>query len=110
MFFRRLGRGRGSRPVRHKALPERLHASRQRAERVRRFGADGGIVQCLLQSLHVQEALEKWQRVLGEDPSWSAESFEKWYKFWNIRDEDSAKLMEGIYKTGVLGMDAKPSQ
>ena len=55
-----------------------------------------------------QEALEKWQKVLGEDPSWSAESFEKWYKLWNIRDEDSAKLMEGIYKTGVLGPEAKP--
>ena len=57
-----------------------------------------------------QEAHEKWQKVLGEDPSWSAESFEKWYKLWNIRDEDSAKLMEGIYKTGVLGVEAKPSQ
>ena len=55
-----------------------------------------------------QEALEKWQKVLGEDPRWSAESFEKWYKLWNIRDEDSAKLMEGIYKTGVLGPEAKP--
>ena len=44
---------------------------------------------------------------LAEDtprsPSWTAESFVKWYKLWNIRDEDSAKLMEGIYKTGVLG-------
>jgi adenylate cyclase len=55
-----------------------------------------------------QAALEKWQKVLGEDPSWSAESFEKWYKLWNIRDEDSAKLMEGIYKTGVLGPEAQP--
>ena len=54
------------------------------------------------------EALEKWQKVLAEDPSWSAESFEKWYKLWNIRDEDRAKLMEGIYKTGVLGPEAKP--
>ena len=54
-----------------------------------------------------QEALEKWQKVLGEDPSWSAESFEKWYKLWNIREEDRAKLMEGIYKTGVLGPEAK---
>jgi hypothetical protein len=34
----------------------------------------------------------------------------KWYKLWNIRDEDSAKLMEGIYKTGVLGVEAKPGQ
>jgi acyl-CoA synthetase (NDP forming) len=55
-----------------------------------------------------QEALEKWQKVLAEDPSWSAESFVKWYKLWNIRDEDSAKLMDGIYRTGVLGAEAKP--
>ena len=54
------------------------------------------------------EALEKWQKVLAEDPSWSAESFVKWYKLWNIREEDRAKLMEGIYKTGVLGPEAKP--
>jgi TolB-like protein/class 3 adenylate cyclase/tetratricopeptide (TPR) repeat protein len=55
-----------------------------------------------------EEAREKWQKVLGEDPSWTAESFIKWYKIWNIRDEDSTKLMEGIYKTGVLGPEAKP--
>jgi hypothetical protein len=30
----------------------------------------------------------------------------KRYKLWNIRDEDSAKLMEDIYKTGVLGVEA----
>ena len=56
-----------------------------------------------------EEARENWQKILGEDPSWTAESFVKWYKTWNIRDEDSAKLMEGIYKTGVLGAEAKPS-
>src|SRR5262245_47752444 len=55
-----------------------------------------------------EEARENWQKILGEDPSWTAESFVKWYKTWNIRDEDSAKLMEGIYKTGVLGAEAKP--
>jgi hypothetical protein len=56
-----------------------------------------------------EEARENWQKILGEDPSWTAESFIKWYKLWNIRDEDSAKLMEGIYKTGVLGAEAKPA-
>ena len=57
-----------------------------------------------------QEALEKWHKVLGEDPNWTAESFIKWYKLWNIRDEDSAKFMEGIYKSGVLGVAAMPGQ
>ena len=57
-----------------------------------------------------EEAREKWQKLLGEDPSWTAESFVKWYKLWNIRDEDSAKFMEGIYKTGVLGAEATPGR
>ncbi|HZR03880.1 MAG TPA: hypothetical protein VFA81_11980 [Burkholderiales bacterium] len=57
-----------------------------------------------------EEAREKWQKILGEDPTWTAESFVKWYKLWNIRDEDSAKFMEGIYKTGVLGAEAKPGR
>ena len=55
-----------------------------------------------------EEARENWQKILAEDPSWTAESFVKWYKTWNMRDEDIAKLMEGIYKTGVLGAEAKP--
>jgi tetratricopeptide (TPR) repeat protein len=56
------------------------------------------------------EAREYWQKILGEDPSWTAESFHKWYKTWNIRDEDTAKFMEGIYKTGVLDAAAKAGQ
>jgi TolB-like protein/tetratricopeptide (TPR) repeat protein len=55
-----------------------------------------------------EEARENWRKILGEDPSWTADSFVKWYKLWNIRDEDSAKLLEGIYKTGVLEVEAKP--
>ena len=57
-----------------------------------------------------EEARENWQKILAEDPSWTAESFVKWYKTWNMRDGDIAKLMEGIYKTGVLGAEAKPGQ
>ena len=55
------------------------------------------------------EAFEKWQKVLAEDPSWlGRELHEMVTSLWNIRDEDTAKLMEGIYKTGVLGPEAKP--
>jgi uncharacterized transporter YbjL len=75
------------------------------------LGFAGGplIVALILGALgRKEEARENWQKILGEDPSWTAESFVKWYKLWNIRDEDSAKLMEGIYKTGVLGAEAKP--
>ena len=55
-----------------------------------------------------QEALENWRKLLEEKPGWSSKSFENWYRMWNLRDEDIAKLMDGIRKSGVLGVDAKP--
>ena len=50
-----------------------------------------------------EDALQKWHKVLEEDPGASAETFENWYRMWNFRDEDIAKLMDGVYKSGVLG-------
>jgi hypothetical protein len=29
---------------------------------------------------------------------------------WNMPDEDIAKLMDGVHKSGVLGVEAKPGQ
>ena len=29
---------------------------------------------------------------------------------WNMRDEDIAKLMDGVYKSGVLEVEAKLGQ
>ena len=29
---------------------------------------------------------------------------------WNLREEDVAKLMDGVYKSGVLGAETKPGQ
>ena len=57
-----------------------------------------------------QEALENWRKLLGGTPDWSAESFNKWWRTRNIRDEDIAKLMDGVYKSGVLGVAAMPGQ
>jgi tetratricopeptide (TPR) repeat protein len=57
-----------------------------------------------------QEALEIWRKLLAEDPSWTAESFENWYRMWNMRDEDIAKFMDGVSKSGVLGVEAKPGK
>ncbi len=56
------------------------------------------------------EAREQWQKILHEDPNWTAQSFIKWYKVWNIRDEDTAKFMAGIYKSGVLDVAGKPDR
>ena len=48
--------------------------------------------------------------MLAEDRGWTAESFENWYHLFNMRDEDIAKLMDGVYKSGVLEVEAKPGQ
>jgi adenylate cyclase len=57
-----------------------------------------------------QEALENWRKLLADVPGWTAESFEAWYHLWNLRDEDIAKLMDGVTKSGVLEAEAKPGQ
>jgi hypothetical protein len=50
-----------------------------------------------------------WQKVQKDTPGGaSAQTFEDWYRLWNFRDEDIAKLMDGVYKSGVLGSEAKP--
>ena len=56
-----------------------------------------------------QEAQENWRKLLADAPGWTAESFEAWYHLWNMRDEDIAKLMDGVTKSGVLQAEAKPS-
>ena len=48
-----------------------------------------------------------WQKVLKDDPGASAQTFEDWYRLWNFRDQDIAKLMDGVDKSGVLGSEAK---
>ena len=56
-----------------------------------------------------KEALENWRKLLAENPGWTAESFRDWYRLWNMRDEDIAKLMDGVTKSGVLEAEVKPS-
>jgi adenylate cyclase len=55
-----------------------------------------------------QEALENWRKLLAEQPDWSAESFETWWRARNMRAEDIAKLMDGVYKSGVLEVEVQP--
>jgi tetratricopeptide (TPR) repeat protein len=54
-----------------------------------------------------QEAQENWRKLLADVPGASAETFENWYRLWNMRDEDIAKLMDGVYKSGVLEDEAR---
>jgi hypothetical protein len=57
-----------------------------------------------------QEALEAWHMLLKQYPGATAETFADWWRLWNIRDEEVAKLMDGVAKSGVLTADAKPGQ
>lgn len=57
-----------------------------------------------------QEALENWHKLLNEDRGATAESFENYYRLWNMRDEDIAKMMDGVTKSGVLGVQANRGQ
>src|SRR4029077_16330668 len=55
-----------------------------------------------------QQALENWRKLLAQQPDWSAKTFETWWRTRNMRDEDIATLMDGVYKSGVLGVEALP--
>jgi adenylate cyclase len=56
-----------------------------------------------------QEALDIWHKLQAEVPGASADTFANWWRLWNFSDEEVAKLMDGVYKSGVLRADAKPS-
>ena len=43
-------------------------------------------------------------------PDATAASFEDWWRLWNISDAEIAKLMDGVYKSGVVGVEAMPAQ
>ena len=57
-----------------------------------------------------QDALEAWQALLKVYPGATAASFEDWWRLWNISDAEVAKLMDGVYKSGVVGVEAMPGQ
>jgi adenylate cyclase len=52
-------------------------------------------------------AEEAWRKILEDDPGATAKTFEDWYRKWNFRDEDIAKLMDGANKAGVFGPETK---
>lgn len=54
-----------------------------------------------------QEALEKSRKLLAKEQGVTAESFENWYRMWNIREEDIARLMDGVAKSGVVEVEVK---
>ncbi len=53
-----------------------------------------------------QEALEAWRMLEKGYAAAPAETFESWWRLWNIGDEEIATLMDGVYKSGVLDQQA----
>jgi tetratricopeptide (TPR) repeat protein len=94
-----------------------LNGNYERALELQRQNPDQETYYAYIESIPIygqlgrrQEALKIWRKLLEEEPSASAESFEYWFHLWNMRDEDIAKLIEGVYKSGVLGVEAKLAQ
>ena len=56
-----------------------------------------------------KDASDAWQALLKQYPGASAKTFEDWWRLWNISEPEIAKLMDGVYKSGVLDAEAKPA-
>jgi TolB-like protein/tetratricopeptide (TPR) repeat protein len=52
-----------------------------------------------------QEALDAWKKLQAQLPDASANTFEDWWRLWNMPEADIVKLMEGVHKSGVLGAE-----
>lgn len=56
-----------------------------------------------------EQALACWRKLRAHDPNWSAATFDAWWRSRNLREEDIAKLMDGVRKSGVLDATASPA-
>jgi TolB-like protein len=99
------------------SLDSYLHGDYQRALELTRQDPARGSAYLYVRYISIygelggkQEALENWRKLLAEQPDWSAKTFETWWRTRNMRDEDIAKLMDGVHKSGVLGVEALPGQ
>ncbi len=57
-----------------------------------------------------EDALVAWRNLQKLTPGASVATFEDWWRFWNMQDQEVAKLMDGVYKSGALDGEPKPSQ
>ena len=92
-----------------------LKGDYERALEFRRLHPDQQAIHAYIEYIPVygqlgrkQEAQENWRKLLADVPGWTAER--ELVYLWNMRDEDIAKLMDGVYKSGVLGPEAKLGQ
>ena len=64
----------------------------------------------LFDFLFVPLVIDTSDGLLKVDPDASAASFADWWRLWNIRDDELARLMDGVSKSGVLAMSAPSAQ
>ena len=55
-----------------------------------------------------QQALKAWRMLLKQYPGATAATFADWWRLWNIRDDEVARLMDGVYKSGVVDAKTTP--
>lgn len=49
-----------------------------------------------------QDALDAWKKLQSQVQGASTETFEDWWRLWNFNEDEIAKLMDGVYKSGVV--------
>ena len=57
-----------------------------------------------------QQAVDAWHKLRQQIPDARAATFEDWWRLWNISDAEVRRLMDGVYKSGVLEKAAPPGQ
>lgn len=49
-----------------------------------------------------QDAIDAWKKLQSQVQGASTETFEDWWRLWNFNEDEIAKLMDGVYKSGVV--------
>jgi len=57
-----------------------------------------------------QQAVDAWHKLRQQIPDARAATFEDWWRLWNISDAEVSRLMDGVYKSGVIETTAPPGQ
>lgn len=56
------------------------------------------------------EALEAYHKLQKIIPDANAATFESWWRLWNPHEDELSRLMDGVYKSGVLDSAARAGQ
>ncbi len=57
-----------------------------------------------------REAKDAWKKLREQIPNASAATFSDWWRLWNIHEDEVSRLMDGVYRSGVLTPEAGRGQ